>query len=482
MNEDSKSNNKGARNGIEHVCSRLDEAWFPINPVLHSRIQARLATNGYHLDALIEELKADAALFSYTLKELSKRIKVANRAPITDPVATLKAAGYQTLKSILSREPSDISIHDFHTMKKVQAHVLKNAMVGAGVAELIAPAFSIPKDTAYSCSILRQLGLALIAWNYPSVYGRAVGKGDGRDLYLTMLLGFSPATLAFTLVRKWGLSPDIERGMGNLMAEASGDPVAGNIGQTLEKVCRIGESIARYRDPDYPTPRSDWDRAREEIRKRLGPDIFHDLKKKVADATKYYVLTAPELFGTPPFQDAEWTAPITRRPLAERNPHILGCPPHLRDMFENLYKEMDQDGNTEERIDFLVKKIIPEAGYPRGCIFLVDIEYHLLVPRLAIGESTLDEFKSIRYNVAENRSNAIVRAFLGTMPIIGERRSDTGGSIPYVASSLGYLQKAGVLYLEGSRVTEDTESMFNETHKAASKALRQALTDCMDLD
>ena len=478
---------------LEDVIERVNEAWFPVNPLLLSRIQAHLAAGFYEMrpELLINEIKADASLFIYAVRELSKKLHSdkPGEAFIRNPVEALRNAGPEHLKSILSRRSADISIHTFDGIKNFQAELLRRTVIGASTSEILAPKLDLPGELGYSCALLRQLGLALIAWNYPSIYAKALQKGPNPDEYLSITLGFSPALLAYTLTRRWGFSTALRRGMGEkISGEASSDTISLKIGDTLEKICKTGELIARCNQSSpYPQARADWDTAKMEVLKYLGPDGFELLENKILETSKYYMLSAPELFKITPLKEPQVTTAIQdpaarKASLNERNPYIRGCSSSVQEKLESLYARLDRGHAANENVSFLLKEIIPEAGFTSGCVYLVEVEYQLLVPRLVVGNTPLESFKAVRYGSPENRNHPVVKGFVSPTPVMGDRKSETDNWIFYISGSIGNVQKAGVLYLEYPMKSPGEAAILGQTQKTISKALRQALSDCLNLE
>lgn len=471
--------------GFDEVCTRMNQAWIPVNPLVLSRIQSKIASGMVKVPAIIEDLKSDPALFIYTVKELSRRLRLLDEKRIIDPIKALEDASLDTIQSILSKDPAGMSCHDFKSIKSFQAQVLMSSIVSAVTSASLADSMDVNASTAYACALLRQLGLALVAFNYPHVYANAVGRGESRDAYISMVLGFSPSLLGFTMARKWGIAPVIRRGMGDVNSfESEGDLSAVRAGETLEKICAVGEIVARIDgSKDHPVPLSDWDDTRDQIQLYLGKDGFSLLERKIAESAKYYVFSAPELFILPDLTDDVRPRITSERPIIDRNPFIRGCSTKLQERLSDLYTRLGSSIKRPDTAEFLLKTIIPEAGFTEGCVYLIDIDTHMLVPKLSVGRSSLEEFRAIRYNTPENRNNPLVKAFLASTPVTGDRKRSDDKLVSFFAGSIGFLQRAGVLYLEASLPPAGLAGgFFSDTHRTECKALRQALNDCLNLE
>ncbi|HPN73314.1 MAG TPA: HD domain-containing phosphohydrolase, partial [Candidatus Omnitrophota bacterium] len=67
-------------------------------------------------------------------------------------------------------------------------------------------------EFGFLSALLRQLGITLVAWNYPAAFDRALKSVTSTQPLTTVLssmLGFSPELLAASLVRQWGGSSEL---------------------------------------------------------------------------------------------------------------------------------------------------------------------------------------------------------------------------------------------------------------------------------
>jgi hypothetical protein len=214
MKSESLSSNdsqRGSARHLERALRHVSDYWFPVNPVLLKKIKDGFLDGRYELDIdfLVEDLKADFSLFTYCLRELCRTAEAQENSP--NPVSMMRNAGLPRLREILCVDQGKISRHATEGHHNSQLQCFETAMISASAAELLAEANGIESELGFATALLRQLGRTLIAWNYPTVYRRALhGAREGEDLDLTLsqALGFSPVLLAATLLRQWkGLSP-----------------------------------------------------------------------------------------------------------------------------------------------------------------------------------------------------------------------------------------------------------------------------------
>lgn len=469
---------------LERATRHVVDLWFPPNPEVLKRIKTGLEDGSYELDIsfLISEIKSDFSIFVYCLRQLGTMLKEQGLKPPAglNPVEMLRFVGLDALKAILLVDERQISKHTLGVSNELQSRRTQEAFISASTAEVLCEHEKIDGELGFSCGLLRQLGYTLIAWNYPTVYRRVFSgltESQSLDNELSKALGFSPMLLAMTVVRKWGLGLEVETALG-IPAE---DPQSeSKIGKILEKFCTIGEALARANDPDhYPTARSDWELARVEIETRLGREGFKFIQEKVKDHLEDYVKLLPNFFKATIELDPEQRVQAhAERTLLKNNPNVEHCFPALKARFKELYAHIYPGSVSRENLRFLVKNVIPLAGFSGGAIFTLDPGTMELTPRLKLGSVVLRELEPLRYSVDFPNSDPIVTAYRLDSPIMESMETEHHGAVTFFAGVVGTQERTGVLYLEvPSELMEDPQ-MNSLLH---FKAIRQALNDCLGL-
>jgi hypothetical protein len=385
--------------------ARINDGWFPANPQLAAKIKDGFSSGRYEgdIDLLIEDVKSDISVFAYCLKRL---IEIANQqdsawASPDNPVDLIRGAAFDDLRSLLTAPADQISRHHLRDMNVVQAQRLRQSMASACVAESLCMGEGIQPELGYVTAIMRQLGLTLIAWNYPHLYQHARMNLTAKQTFdqgLSRVLGFTPSMLAISMARRWKLSPAIRLAIGDRQAGADGgDPAREALAERLAKICEIGEAFAQAAGgADYPLARGDWEEARQKIEEQLGSVGFEYLRERIFKAFEMYLNYAPHMFEMP-----EWEArpPVQSSclglALLTRNAHLAQCPARLRSMMERVYRSLDRASVSQGNIRTISREIIPMAGFPRGCVYLAELESGLLMPRLAVGTAKLNSFASV---------------------------------------------------------------------------------------
>lgn len=432
---------------LELVCERVLDGWFPLDPAL-LRVLRRRLDEGYYedsTDTLRADLSQDFSLYTFCLKEL---VRLA-RERGANPEQAFATASLREFKQILSLDEGMYSAYPLYGMSPEQAARLAESMVSAETARALSLNFNISADLAYSCALLRQLGLTLIAWNYPSVYRVALERCDTPDSLeetLSDLLGFNPGDLGLSLARSWGLPEVLLRGMSSIAEEAT-------VGDTLQRVCEMGELFARIQlQHYYPSRRGEWREGLDEISSYLSDEELSLLQEKVATSCSHYFQASPDIFT--------WPLIGTRCPRPERktfeeylyhNPFIKHCPVMIRAKLTDLYHELKPGVVRRELVELLVKEIIPEMRFSSGCIYTVESTSARLVPRLVISDSKKEDFRSYDLSAPYAASYSVVAAFRSEVPKEEIMTRPDGSTMSTIAGVLGDAQKTGVLYLELSQ-------------------------------
>ena len=466
---------------VEKLCGSLTAGWIPCNAAWLSEIQARIKDGIYDrsVDLLVEDIRQDFSLFAYCVRELAQVISsyTTQDDARLDPVRTLKRAQLSQLKAVLNVKPGAVSPHLFEAGKEFQTRILVMSMKAARAAEALSPSYQINSETAFSCGLFRQLGLALIAWNYPHVYSRVVlqFKSDtALDQALGRLLGVTPSLLGITLARQWRLSPAVLGGMGDREAQES--PEIKATAERLEKLCKMGESIARASDPkNYPEAIHDWSAAKVEIERLLGDRGMQTLLDRVDGACRAYRSLCPQMFQAPEIDSARVEISVREgfgAKLFKRNTHIAQCPEFLKVQLRGLYSRMDGRSMSSEAIQTLIRQSAIAVGFSRGCVYLVEPERQVLAPRLNLGETRHCRCRVTSYSLDGSSENLVTQAYNSSSVLM------SSGASLCLAGVIGGLDRLGVLYLE---MPKENLEMRQEALLECFSAINQALGDCLSI-
>lgn len=467
----------------EHV----NNFWFPVNPELHQKIKDLIhKKEGLDASALINEVRGDFSLFLYCIRETAALLKEEGvEVPITKhPLELLEWAGIQRLKKILDVETTVISPHTLEKAHLFQKIGIEEAAISASASQVLSDKLGLTPDLAFTTALLRNLGYALVAWNYAGVYHQAlmqVRPAEPLDAVLTRLLGFSPTTLGMVIVQDWGLPSYIQRAMDSEeVSKRPGTASAENtaITQSLVKICKIGEALARANNPEFnPSAFSDWNLAKKEITELIGPNGIQKIKESVATTAGRYVELLPQIFKGAFVLDPDVKLKDPNS-LAqyEVNPYVHECSGELREQLKDIYRKMAFE-DVPSLVRILVKDILPTTRFSKGCVYTVDPGSAWLIPQLGIGGANIAQLKARPVRLDEQETDVIIRAFNSNEIIVGSA-ADADSPHSFLARTLGYSQRYGVLYLETPQMLNE---LLTNTTRTEFNALALTLTDCLTL-
>lgn len=474
---------------IDSAVTNVTEGWFPINTDLLATIQSGIESGKYdqNFDALIRDLKSDASLYLLCLRKLIELVeeKHVGKDNTFTPPEVFRNAGLDELKAILSSDLKSEVRHKFENASEIQNSRVKETIIAASTTEALAKDSQIDPELGFSCAMLRQLGLTLIAWNYPHVYAKALealtSTKINLDHEIQKIIGFTPTMLAVRISRRWKLNPTVRAAVGDkdarIQAKANEEDT---LAATLEKLCQVGEALARASSPEiFPTAIDDWSFAETTIQSVLGSKGVEMIQRKVKEQLQHYAKKAPEAFSFKINDDQKDKIENSRfvKHLLDQNTYIKECPPLVKLQIKELYSTFSQTEISRESIQKLISDVIPSAGFDMGCIYMLDPNSMSLVPLLKIGEIPEDRTKSVRVSSINLDSNPVSTAFRCTTPIKQTEQFPTG-QLDTISGALGSLQKAGVLYLE---VSERLRNNHKIDATMVFKALRQCLNHCLNL-
>ena len=158
----------------------------------------------------------------------------------------------------------------------------------------------------FSCAFARQLGYALIAYNYPRIYTQALSAlkkdGDQFDQALRKVLGISPLQLGVACSVPWTENLALQIGMNAVEIDALEDKNASNQpaileGSNMKRLCEVGESLARLNDPEhFPSSAKRWHEMSAEIDSLIGPDGLALINARVRAVEGKYTALSATLF------------------------------------------------------------------------------------------------------------------------------------------------------------------------------------------
>lgn len=483
---------------IEKAVRHVSDNWLPPQKEVLDKIRLQLDSGIYETNRtqFATDLKEDFALYMYCLRELTRIVEEQQKKmypglkeqqiPKVTPAELFEKADLNILKNIFGKEDHEISSHSIEQMNEFQALRFQESILSASTAEVLATKVEVDPEIGFSCGLLRQLGLTLIAWNYPRVYSRAMETltdNESLDLMLTRVLGFSPSLLGLTFAKKWNLSEDILHALGEKRRPVLGkdDNQSQKVGDLLGKICEVGEAFARANNPEhYPSALNDWEAAEETIAKHLGNNGVQLIFQRAHEHCKEYLKRSPEL------KEFAESSVIKERIVdsryassrLEKNVHLKQCPPHIKECISKLYHQFKPNKILKKNVQTLVFEIIPQCGFKRGCIFMLEPASRVLNPAIKIGELAPERTKPIKLSSVLSHFDLVSSAFSLKSPLREEGIDENGKRTTVIAAALGLSAPMGVVYLETS---ENFLSEIGPDPLPVFRAIRQTLSDCLNL-
>jgi hypothetical protein len=361
-------------------------------------------------------------------------------------------------------------------------------MLGASAAEVAANAIKGDKR-AFGATVLRQLGHALIAWNYETIYQEAASlaqeKQEDIDTTIAQKLGFSPELLATCIVQSWGVSQKKCYSIGlklNTETGKHGDiKPSNNEQELLWKVCELGEKLAKANSTlRYPKSKTEWLKVQKQLEEIAGKGVIAVIRNKFEDYCQYYLKQIPGIITNSGsiFNFEKFPSSLETTGIMKNNQYINKCDPQTRFNLRKLYEKLERESNIDQlKIQLLIRELIPAAGFSGGAVFMFEPTLNKLIAQLYFGKIQLISLKAVDYTLATTNAKFIAAAF---------QASEYKQEIKYnpdevlylsLAGPLGKSRRIGVFYLEGP---QQNGCISNETI-CHFKAFRQCLADCLKL-
>ncbi len=456
------------------------EAWFPVNPLVLRNIRKKMKENFYSSAAeLLKDIEQDLSLFTYCLRQLCQSSRTQDSK--NSIFMRLKALSLRDLQALVPVSESRVSSHKFANTNEIQARQWKQLVIGSTTAQALADKGALDPSQVCLGSGLRQLGLILVAWNYPRIYENVLRyqfSDEGKlETALAGILGFTPSVLAADIVKKWGLDQSFLELMLSKQSSFLAHPQASTDSQALQKYCELGEMLAQINDSEhFPGAKTHLEHVNSEIISCLGPSGLQILEQRINHSWKVVGSAIPERFNQPFSYNRHNRVALSKHSntLFNRNQFIQQCPPELQEQFVNVYANMIEGRVSPTSLKILLSDLVPNAGFEIGCIYMADPKRMVMVPKMMIGDAPPEEFTPIFQTSRGLLTDPLSLAQLSNTPIKGQVTTFAGDEVAYLAGSIG----RGVLYLESRQFSLKNE---NEVPIVRFKAIRECLCEALGI-
>lgn len=446
----------GALERYVSAIAELSQQWLPVQSHTTKFVIGRFQEGIYACSKahLVRDIRQDPGLYLFCVKELSKRMPSSDHTP----VELFFSSPLEWIFEIINNAQV---LHSTDSIKSFQAARIKETMVAAVTSELLCPTVTIDPELGYTSSLLRQLGITLTAWNYPSEYERGLARVDADyslDSALTDILGFSPSTLGSTFARDWRLCTEIQEALNTLPDTKSAFACSQrlvrheNPGTRIRKICEIGEALARAMQPGSHTEVERLEQAQIELVRHLGKDAI----KKISQTTRKrlmhyrsYDLHMPAVASTKDLKRVV-AASMQADQWKSQNIYLSKLTPEQRNTLEEVYAKLTANNIARDAIRLLVKEIIPAFGFPNGYVYIQSPKHKMLLATLTIGSPSGISPKRISPHLAIHQRFLVASAYslkstLRTEVVLPGNVTGTA-----FAARIGVKQPVGVLYLEST--------------------------------
>lgn len=473
--------------------------WMPVSGKALFDLQVQIASGTFEgrEDRLLQELHCDVGLYLSLLFNvlLDGRLRPEDSSP-ESLLSALEKLGIEEMGNLLQLSPVDVSEHSLETMNKHQAKILKFSIVSAGAAVLMAERAGVEPGMAYSLSMLRNLNLVLLAWNFPSAFSRAsdahyLGMGTlGENIQ--RILNFSLLEFTFASIKRLRLGDRLNAlilnpgassisGSGESSADINNGARKGEFEQAV-RFCEIGEVLARLADPEnYPSVAAEWELVKKEVKYFLGKHGVALLNQRLESATKCYHSEWPEIFKRDIEVDRDCQISVNQYNIHRFNraTHELDLSEEDKDRFLGVYRCMGYQSVSKQALDVLFRELLPELGFEWGCFYVLDSEKEILIPKRALGEDIWGYKKNISVSSAGEVPRMIFQS-LTSKAIMREDRVYTDMlTRSHLAWRFGNASLQGVLYLGSG---ESLRAVPPKTILAYFIASRQSLADILGIE
>ena len=462
----------------------VSDYWLPVNHEVARKIRDGLSSGAFESDRFLlkKEVCSDLGLFFGCIRELRHILAESNKDMHIshDFTRVFDDLDLETLQIALESVLTSPSVHLVSEGEDPEVGRLLEAVISMTAAQTLAPAYNQSAGAATSAAALRQLGFALIAWNYPGVYKDCIRRlpdypGASLDSLITSSLGFSPMLLATGLASKWGLPTELLDHMDEAERDEDRETISA-IGSTLQQICKVSEALARVQfERWYPSAKGDWEDAAKEVERVMGPQGIERIRERCAVACTSFLATSPDIFRPGLFLDE---AMLCRAPKTSTNPYIALSEEPVQRAMTQLYEIIDLPRSSSKALQFLLRELIPAAKFTGGCVFTVDPTSCQLTPQLDVGPCEARTVAPLHYMVDGDQEDPVLLAFLtseGCKPILVE---DNRNGICSLSAAFGRGQRVGVLYLEMPLA----EIRRDQAHVMAHfQGAVRALVDCLKL-
>ncbi len=480
------SNNNGktppASTDALRALKYVGEGWFPANPKILKEIWQAVREKRYKSnEEFFEDIQRDFSLFGHCLRQISKNTKRDNLP--WDLVEALDKMPLPELLRILPTSEKQISSHELQDSSPEQRESIQHFFISSATVAMLAKSANVDCLTAVCVEFFRQVGYALVSWNYPRIYAKAISSQssdwEALDKSLQKIVGASPREIGLELAKSWRAAPSLLEIIKNVSATAEAPkelviddktPEA----EVIKHFCHIGEALAKTTNPeqeDMFLGASEW--AVKSVESLVGADGLKELSQTIDEQWSGYI----ETFSEPPSTEVE---PQSTQILT--NEFLEECPPKIRSSIAYCYQYINAGRPSPLALKHLIEQTIIECGFSKGCIYLVDPKELRMLPHIIVGGGSKDSFRPGYLQSIGTRNDPLTTAYVALSSVRGYSYFAGSKTLAYIAAPLGSSEKRGIFYLEtGNEEFLNDEVLLSIAFHAVLQTLGHALNIKLDI-
>lgn len=429
---------------------------LPINPIAYDRLIIRFCDGTYERDRelLVSDIKSDLGLFVALLASANSLPKSAlpRTAGNRGILSRLAAVPLPQLESVFRQSNHLVAKGgDLLSLSELHLAIITASISTASVAEILAERRELDSELAFACSSLRQMGRTLLAFNYPSVFSRAmkeVGEfGSGFESTLTKLLGYSPQDFTNNLSSAWGLGIEIQSVVsGSLSGNSNLSATDKDALLLISECCDIAEAYtaAKTGFQFLPPPREKKARVSEVLAVTLGGNSAEEILKRIRLRSTNYLEILPNLLHCIDPRDLS----STNTPKIKENTFLTCVAEETASLLSEVYENIIPNKPSPKALSELSLRIVPALGFKSGCIFLINQQTRVLEPKLRIGSGLADRYRPVSLSAGGGLATALVGGLSRHAPVIEEEVFLHGDRTSHISWRLSDVKDIGLLHLE----------------------------------
>lgn len=454
---------------IEKAVQFCLDGWIPFLPQQLSEIETRLRS-GYYADRrgdLISDISRDFGLYSYVLfHAVEKYGKTDLKTDIMFEISDSAILG------ILSDLGNHSKINSIKNVNLEHGELIKYLLVSGVSADRISP-----DRISRQVLTLQQMGLALLSFNYPTAYKRALVKVKENkiNIYeaLESQLGFKPRDLQQRLSEMLRLTTDSTK----LVFNQVDSPI-------LHRVS-IADSLGKLSFKSaFPHLQDDFEQIVIDASNAFNGNALEIINEISRDVLANFRFINPGIFDSAlrpnRVSDRAHLRYVESRINHNQFFHELDKP--LQEELLKVYEISDPQVVSTLALSQYSTAVVVRFGFERGCFFLSNRAHEKFSPRIRLGNATLADFIELlmHQNPHQNITLTLREAMNVVDPILVKSVHDAKGRSFVVAHVGSQGKKVGALYLEMSKNT--VANIANREIMTRFLALRECLKDLLKLD